>query len=133
MQVFVYGTLKPGERNYPYYCEGKTVQEREAYTKGKLFHLSLGYPGLLEGEGKVKGILLTFSDKSVLEKLDELEDYHPLRSPHLNEYQRKQIQIFSLDDEFLGEVWGYVMTLEKIQQYRGKPVRSGCWTEKEEY
>lgn len=133
MQVFVYGTLKPGERNYPYYCEGKTVQEREAYTYGKLFHLSLGYPGLLEGNEKVRGFLLTFASESDLENLDKLEDYHPQRSPDENEYQRKRIPIFSLDDEFLGDVWGYVMTLEKIQQYQGIPVLSGCWTEQEQY
>lgn len=129
----MYGTLKPGERNYPYYCKGKTLQEQEAYTYGQLFHLSLGYPGLMEGERKVKGILLTFGDQSVLDRLDELEDYHPMRSPEQNEYQRKQIPVYSFNDEFLGEVWGYVMTSDKIQQYQGKPVISGCWTEQKEY
>lgn len=129
----MYGTLKPGERNYPYYCEGKTLQEQEAYTYGQLFHLSLGYPGLLEGKGKVQGILLTFADESVLDSLDELEDYSSMRAPDQNEYQRKRIPVYSLDDKFLGEVWGYVMTSDKIQQYQGKPVISGCWTEQEQY
>lgn len=129
----MYGTLKPSERNYPNYCEGKTLQEQEAYTYGKLFHLSLGYPGLLEGEGKVRGILLTFGDESALFSLDELEDYSQMRSPDQNEYQRKRIPVYSLEDKFLGEVWGYVMTSDKIQQYQGKLVLSGCWTEQEQY
>lgn len=131
MQVFVYGTLKPGERNYPYYCEGKTLKERETYTYGKLYHLLLGYPGLMEGEDKIKGFLLTFADETILERLDELEDYDPLRTPEQNEYQRKRIPIYSLDDQFLGEAWGYVMTREKIQQHQGTLVTSGCWSEQE--
>lgn len=129
----MYGTLKPGERNYPYYCEGKTLQEQSAYTYGQLFHLSLGYPGLLEGEGKTKGILLTFASSTALVSLDELEDYSPMRSPEQNAYQRKKIPVYSFCDEFIGEAWGYVMTYEKIQQYQGKPVLSGYWTEQEQY
>lgn len=131
LDVFVYGTLKPGERNYPIYCEGKTLQEKEAYTNGTLYHLSLGYPGLLEGEGKARGILLTFADETALLELDELEDYRLGRSARENEYQRKKIPVYSLAQEFLGEVWGYVMTPEKIRQYQGKPILSGCWTEGE--
>lgn len=131
MDVFVYGTLKPGGRYYPDYCEGKTLQEREVYTYGKLFHLPLGYPGLIEGDDRIKGILLTFADESVLESLDELEDYDPMRSPEQNEYERKRILVYSLDEQFLGEAWGYLMTIEKIQQYQGKFVISGCWTEQD--
>ncbi|MDB9315329.1 gamma-glutamylcyclotransferase [Spirulina sp. CS-785/01] len=73
LSVFVYGTLKPGERNYPRYCAGKVVQQQPAFTWGTLYHLSLGYPGMTEGEEKVQGTLLTFSDERVLADLDSLQ------------------------------------------------------------
>jgi len=33
MKVFVYGTLKPGEQNYPAYCEGKAIAEIIIHTR----------------------------------------------------------------------------------------------------
>ena len=125
--VFVYGTLKPGESNYLYYCAGKTSAEQKAYTWGSLYKLSLGYPAMTEGDSKIEGYLLTFSAPNILTSLDELEDYHQERSPELNEYYRQQVPVYSLADDFLGLSWSYLMNLEKIRQLKGVPLDSGCW------
>ena len=130
INVFVYGTLKPGERNYLNYCAGKTIEETKAYTWGKLYHLSLGYPAMTEGDKKIEGYLLTFSDASILTNLDELEDYHRDRSPDLNEYYRQQVSVYNLADNFLGLAWSYFMNLEKIRQLKGIPLNSGAWHSK---
>ncbi|MBR8831075.1 MAG: hypothetical protein N5P05_003781 [Chroococcopsis gigantea SAG 12.99] len=131
LKVFVYGTLKPGESNYPRYCEKKVIQHERVYTKGQLFHLqALGYPGLTRGDSRVEGVLLCFADESVLENLDSLEDYRSDRSPDLNEYQREKIEVYSLAGEPLGQVWGYIMSSDKIKGYGGVPVVSGWWTGK---
>ena len=127
INVFVYGTLKPGERNYPHYCADKTIQETKAYTWGQLYHLSLGYPAMTEGDNKIEGYLLTFADTNILTSLDELEDYQPNRSPDLNEYYRQQVSVYNLADNFLGLAWSYFMSLEKIRQLKGIPVNSGAW------
>ncbi|MEB3311851.1 MAG: gamma-glutamylcyclotransferase [Snowella sp.] len=129
MNVFVYGTLKPGERNYPTYCQGKAIAEHKVYTYGKLYHLCLGYPGMTAGQDKITGYLLTFADQSVLAELDELETYDPQVKPEQNEYQRQLIPIYDLEDHYLGEAWGYVMTPEKIKAFQGMYLPSGCWTE----
>ncbi|ACK64435.1 AIG2 family protein [Rippkaea orientalis PCC 8801] len=129
MRVFVYGTLKPGERNYPIYCQNKVIEEIRVYTYGELYHLNLGYPGMTIGTRQVHGYLLVFADESVLEPLDRLEDYHPLRSPQDNQYLREVLTVYSLTGELLGETWGYRMTLEKVQQFGGQLVASGWWTE----
>jgi gamma-glutamylcyclotransferase (GGCT)/AIG2-like uncharacterized protein YtfP len=132
MKVFVYGTLKPNERNYLPYCEGKIVESILAYTDGELFHLvSLGYPAMTEGNHRVQGVLLTFRDRSALPDLDELEDYQADRSPRENDYQRRQLPVYSLTGESLGFAWGYLMTRSKIAFYGGIPVSSGWWTERE--
>ncbi len=133
LKVFVYGTLKPGERNYPIYCQDKVIEAIRAYTHGQLYHLSLGYPAMIVGTQKVQGYLLTLADETVLEKLDYLEDYHPLRSPQDNHYSRQTLSIYSLTGETLGDAWGYLMTVQKIQQLGGKLIPSGWWTENGDY
>ena len=35
LQIFVYGTLKPGEENYQKYCAGKVVNSTRAVAQGK--------------------------------------------------------------------------------------------------
>ena len=128
--VFVYGTLKPGERNYLYYCAGKTIRETKAYVRGELSHLPLGYPAMTEGDKKIEGYLLTFANNSILTSLDELEDYHPDRSPDLNEYYRQQVPVYNLANDFLEKAWIYLMNLEKIKQLQGTILDSGCWSSK---
>lgn len=127
MKVFVYGTLKPGECNYQSYCADRVVEAIAAYTWGQLYHLPLGYPAFTSGSQKVKGFLLIFTDEEILESLDQLEDYHPQRSPQDNEYERQKIPVYDLCDKPLGEAWGYVMALEKVQQLGGVLVPSGWW------
>jgi gamma-glutamylcyclotransferase (GGCT)/AIG2-like uncharacterized protein YtfP len=129
IEVFVYGTLKPNESNYSAYCEGKVINSRTVYTRGNLYHLTaLGYPGLTEGEGWIKGVLLTFNADYDMEFLDALEDYQPERPPEENEYQRRIMPIYNLDKEFIGEAWGYIMTPAKVAFYSGIWLPSGWWT-----
>ena len=127
IDVFVYGTLKPGESNYLNYCAGKTIKETQAYTWGELYHLSLGYPAMTEGKRKIEGYLFTFADANILASLDKLEDYHPERPPDLSEYYRQQVSVYNLADDFLGLAWTYLMNLNKIKQLKGIPVNSGSW------
>jgi gamma-glutamylcyclotransferase (GGCT)/AIG2-like uncharacterized protein YtfP len=128
LKVFVYGTLKPGECNYSYYCAKSVVEAIPAYTWGNLYHLPLGYPGMTLGNSKIAGFVLTFSNEKILASLDELEDYEPERSPQENEYQRQKILVYELSGKLLGEVWGYLMTSERVKQLEGIFVPSGWWT-----
>lgn len=129
MNVFVYGTLKPGERNYPIYCQTQVIQICQAYTYGHLYHLKLGYPAMTVGDQKVRGYLLTFADEAILTSLDRLENYQPQRSPQKNQYLRKKLPIYAATEEFLGDAWGYVMTFSKVMTYQGTLIESGWWTQ----
>ncbi|WP_013324172.1 gamma-glutamylcyclotransferase family protein [Gloeothece verrucosa] len=130
MKVFVYGTLKPGEVNYPYYCADYVSEALEAYTYGKLFHLRYcGYPAMTVGGEQVKGVLLTFNDDSVLIKLDELEGYNPGGLGADNEYYRQKIAVYAFSGEFLANAWGYLMMPEKVKQLGGVVIASGWWTQ----
>ncbi|MBD2327448.1 gamma-glutamylcyclotransferase [Alkalinema sp. FACHB-956] len=46
INVFVYGTLKPGHAAYDRFCAGKTIAEVAAIVPGRLYHLPLGYPAM---------------------------------------------------------------------------------------
>lgn len=136
IKVFVYGTLKPGEENYPRYCDGKIIESRRAYTLGKLFALPQGYPAMTIGDSRIYGYLLTFSDEGVFADLDELEDYHPSRPKSANLYNRQQVEIFNVDNinnrseiqTSLGFAWTYIMAENLVYQLKGIPQVDGWWS-----
>lgn len=82
LPIFVYGTLRPGQKNYPHYLGGHTVREEPALVAGAdLYYLEDGgYPYLVRGEGEVHGTLLEIAPaayRSILCSLDALEEYDP--------------------------------------------------------
>lgn len=131
LSVFVYGTLKPGEENYPRYCQDKVVQVVEAIAFGTLYDLPMGYPAMTMGTSPVHGYLLTFADFSVLHELDRLEDYDPTRPPDANEYSRDEIEVFSSDQRSLGVAWVYRMSPVQALQMGGTVVADGTWKSRE--
>lgn len=46
LDVFVYGTLKRGQRNHERFCRG-ALAVREATVRGRLYDLPFGYPALV--------------------------------------------------------------------------------------
>jgi gamma-glutamylcyclotransferase (GGCT)/AIG2-like uncharacterized protein YtfP len=50
--MFVYGTLKRGERNHQRFCRG-VLAVREATVRGQLYELPYGVPALVVPEGDV--------------------------------------------------------------------------------
>lgn len=103
------------------------MEEKRAIAFGQLFDLPLGYPAMTPGESPVQGFLLTFADPAVLSLLDELEDYVPHRLPEENEYNRQQIETYTLEGQALGLAWAYLMTFEQVQRLKGVPIPSGWW------
>lgn len=130
IQVFVYGTLKPGEINYQRYCAGRGVEAIEAIALGQLYHLSLGYPAMTAGiqkTQKIKGYVLSFTDPKILDDLDVLEGFDAQRPPHQNDYDRVKIQVYDRLDHPLGQVWTYVMDIQQIQALQGILLLDGEW------
>ncbi|MGB3754821.1 MAG: gamma-glutamylcyclotransferase [Rivularia sp. (in: cyanobacteria)] len=128
LRVFVYGTLKPGEANYEFYCANWVVDAKKAWTRGELYALPQGYPVITQGNNSVYGYLLSFNDSKVLNHLDELEDYHPQRLASENLYNRMQVEIFDLESNSLGLAWVYFMSSAKVRQLKGTPQTDGLWS-----
>ena len=128
IQVFVYGTLKPGESNYLAFCQGNTIAEIEAYTKGELYHLAPGYPAMTPGKRNIQGYLFIFSAQStILSRLDALENYQVDRAIALNDYNRQIVAVYNLKNQLLGNAWCYLMTHPKIREFGGQPINSNSW------
>ncbi|WP_199321519.1 gamma-glutamylcyclotransferase [Microcoleus sp. FACHB-831] len=128
LKVFVYGTLKPGERNYQKYCAGKVVEAKRAIAFGQLFALPMGYPAMTPGDTPVSGFLLSFANPDILHILDELEDYDPNRAQAQNGYNRVQIDTYKPGGEPLATAWVYLMTPERVSLHRGVLLPLGWWS-----
>jgi gamma-glutamylcyclotransferase (GGCT)/AIG2-like uncharacterized protein YtfP len=81
LPVFVYGTLRPGQKNYRQYLQGRTLREEPALCRGRLYFVEEGgYPYLTPEAGEVRGELMTLLPETyaqTLAGLDELEEYCP--------------------------------------------------------
>ncbi|MGK0618725.1 gamma-glutamylcyclotransferase family protein [Meiothermus cerbereus] len=130
--VFVYGTLKQGERNFSVSRQAGWVRSELAYIEGfRLFHIPQGdlrpyaYPGVVQGEGRVFGEVQWFADLShALELLDALEDEGSeyLRIPTTAYLYRQAAQPCA--------VWLYTYpSLQAVQSVSGIWLPEGVWRE----
>ena len=124
-KIFVYGTLKPGGRNY-FLARGVTHTE-DAYLGGyTLLHFEPeGYPAMVPssapGEDRVYGVILTFANlDAALPELDALEGLH-LTPP---EYERVLVRVGPSGET----VWTYVYINQTRLAGTGvTPVSGGDW------
>ncbi|MFN4775646.1 MAG: gamma-glutamylcyclotransferase [Pseudanabaena sp.] len=128
--VFVYGTLKPNEANYDQYCAGKEISVQQAIAYGELFALPMGYPAMILGDRQIHGYLLSFPNVSILNSLDQLEDYQCDRATSENLYNRYEIEVFDLEGNSLGFAWAYFMTSLQMSEFGGVAQIDGCWSGK---
>lgn len=112
IDVFVYGTLKPGGTYHEQYCAAYLKTAQPAQVLGLLYDLpELGYPVMTMGNGWVKGYLFCL-DAIAMSGLDYLEGYTPYQyddSAGEGDYTRQRITVFNLLGIPLGEAWIYTM------------------------
>ncbi|PJM99674.1 hypothetical protein CG740_29550 [Streptomyces sp. CB01201] len=78
LPLFVYGTLRPGERYHRRFLAGRTRSERPALLTGALLYDGPGYPYAIPGDGTITGTLIGLDPAvhpELLSALDELEEY----------------------------------------------------------
>jgi gamma-glutamylcyclotransferase (GGCT)/AIG2-like uncharacterized protein YtfP len=126
-KVFVYGTLKPGNRLYP--AIGGFVEDSiEGYTAGVMYSAShRGFPYVVFNDDKaepptIMGFVLTFDPSMiefVLRELDAIEG-HPAH------YKRVKIMVYT--DDGVVEAWSYdgSPTVDKWVDMP-EPIMSGVW------
>lgn len=130
LDVFVYGTLKPGGKYYKVYCEALAPLAIPAWIPGRLYHLpDYGYPAVGEGHDRIHGYVLRFGagidPDSLLAELDELEVYDPHLPLADNMYLRQRMTIETVQGSI--EAWVYLMSAARLALYRGVYDPSGNW------
>jgi gamma-glutamylcyclotransferase (GGCT)/AIG2-like uncharacterized protein YtfP len=116
LPVFVYGTLRPGQKNYTRYLQGRTIEEVPAICPGRLYFLDQGgYPYLLPEEGMVTGVLVKIRPEwyeETLVALDRLEEYDPEDEKH-SVYLRRRTMV-ELEDGEQRQAWVYFWNRPEI-------------------
>ncbi len=119
--VFVYGSLLPGGFYHERLLAGYEVAMNPAWTRGQLYQLAPGYPGLAAGTNRVKGVVLSFSSHRLLGELDHLEGVDP-EDPSTGEYFRAPTRVFSPDGAFLDMTDAYWISPGRLTDYDGQPI-----------
>ena len=138
LDLFVYGTLKPGEVNY-HICADYVIRARPAIALGQLYSLPLGYPAMTAGNQLIQGVVLSFTDAAILAILDAFEKHDPEKLkryvPHLPidtrhtlDYDRRQIKTYDQAHHPIGNAWSYMMQVEHVQLLGGVVVPNGNWS-----
>lgn len=136
--LFVYGTLKHGESNYPRYLAGHTTHEQPAtlfsaalYTEGRYPYLVID-AGLVASTEQVSGTLMTIRHDryaEVMRHIDSLEAYTP-GDPE-NWYERVIQTIHTAAGPV--QAWTYVAgkrVLADIHAGRFTKIPGGLWTDR---
>ena len=130
LPFFVYGTLRPGERNHALFLRGRTVSERPARMPGLALHPGPGHPFAVEEPGSaVAGDLVTALPAAygeLLALLDVLEEYTP--GDPRNLYERVARDAV-LADGVAVRAWVYVAAPAPAARLRaaGQPIEGGEW------
>ncbi len=122
--VFVYGTLKRGQRNHDRFC-GDALTIEPAVTTGCLYDTPYGFPAMFDAPyGQVLGEAMTFKDiAKTLKCLDLLEGYRHGCESH---YIRIEKSVTILTNGKVVSAWVFVYP--KHRQFPDFiPIPSGSW------
>ncbi|OHB25500.1 MAG: hypothetical protein A2X84_10060 [Desulfuromonadaceae bacterium GWC2_58_13] len=94
---FFYGSLMERYENFKRYIKKRVLLIEVAYCRGILYHLPVGFPGLIVpeqgGDELVVGEVMAVSEpEKVMQVLDRLEDYYPAH-PRRSVYIRRLLPI----------------------------------------
>lgn len=127
IRVFVYGTLKPGQKNWDRLLNGRVHRFQTARIRGRLYALRLGFPAAVPANDWIQGYLLGLPDSELLHRIDALEGFRPDRPAHQNRYHRRVIPCFSPTGAPLGRVYAYFMDTNTAKTLGGEPLPEGIW------
>ncbi|MCW7943523.1 hypothetical protein AAW14_16100 [Streptomyces hygroscopicus] len=130
LPFFVYGTLRPGERNHDLFLRGRTRSEEPGLLPGAVLYEGPGYPYAVEQDGgTVCGEIVTALPEAygeLLVALDRLEDCVPGDPRSL--YERVEREVTTADGRTV-RAWVYVAAPAVAARLRahGRHIGGGDW------
>ncbi len=131
---FVYGSLMRRYGNFNRFLRRKVLSVHPAYCQGFLYHLPIGFPGLItldDCEDVVVGELMNFKNPvKIMRALDQLEGYHP-DNHSKSHYIRKKLPVIVEKDpvkqEFSEvEAWVYTYPADHLSPEHQKEFFISC-------
>lgn len=131
---FFYGSLMKRYNNFNRFLKRKTLSIRPAYCQGFLYHLPIGFPGLIpleDCQDLVVGELMTFKrPERIMKVLDRLEGFYPDK-PQKSVYIRVKLPIVvekpDSPDEFEEQVsWVYTYPWDHLSLEHQKEFFISC-------
>jgi gamma-glutamylcyclotransferase (GGCT)/AIG2-like uncharacterized protein YtfP len=138
LPFFVYGTLRPGQRNYTQYIRGRSVAEKPASLEEACL-LSLGSFPMAVHPNQVPRPVLSYEKTTIqgelifphprhytqmLRDLDQLEEYNPFDLSN-SMYHRIKQNVFDSDHHTI-TAWVY-MGNRRFVSYDNKVISNGDW------
>lgn len=120
--LFVYGSLRQGMDNAPLLSRARLVA-RSAWVDGFLYDTGEGYPGMINGQGRVWGEVYQITQWE-LKRIDRLENYYGPEHPD-NLYERVLLKVGTSQGEHTAYAYRF-RDIGHLQQ-RGKFIDSGDW------
>ncbi len=122
--LFVYGTLMSGFSAHTFLMDSQFISHGILYG-AKLIHLPQGFPGALEGKGKIVGEVYRV-DRLTLKAIDIYEDYNEEFSEEsLFIRKLKPVKLIPLNEWI--EAWVYILNKELLEEFTEIPL--GNWRE----
>src|SRR5690606_23046311 len=113
-KVFAYGSIYEGMVHFNR-LSPLVASKREAWTRGQIFRLKVGYPVLLkDGDDLVPGQVLELKRTDFLMSIvDEVHGYHPTQ-PEKSLYFRDETQLLDHQGQVMESGWIYYLSPKKL-------------------
>lgn len=136
--LFVYGTLLPGLKNYKRFLEPYNPKVYEARTRGVMYIVpSDGYPVILDGENEIKGVLYETRDlKVILPEIDDIEKFTDVESQSLLVREIRDVELLESGKTVKAHIYMWPPSKAEWLKKNGEVIPDGDWArflrEKEE-
>ncbi|MEA1922775.1 MAG: gamma-glutamylcyclotransferase family protein [Pseudomonadota bacterium] len=131
---FVYGSLLQRYKNFNRFLRKKVKTVQPAYCQGFLYHLPIGFPGLVTLDGcqdLVVGELMSFTNPvKIMRALDQLEGYYPddsRKSVYIRQKLPIIVEVDAGKQEFEErQAWVYTYPMEHLTPEHQKEYLISC-------
>ncbi|MEO2068661.1 MAG: gamma-glutamylcyclotransferase family protein [Desulfurobacteriaceae bacterium] len=124
--LFVYGTLMSGFSAHTFLFDSEFVAHGILYG-AKLLHLEEGYPGVIEGEGRVFGEVYRV-DPLTLKAIDLFEEFYE-NFPENSLYIRVKKPVMLIQFNDFVDAWVYLLNKDLLDRLSFTEVPFGNWKE----